>query len=279
MRYADDANIYVRRRRSGERVMAGVERFLRQRLKLTLNREKSRVAGSWMCDYLGYGMSWHQQPRLSIGYVEIGDVLRRSLEFNNNVKNLDGFFTGVVERCWINSGIHGTYMGDSLTIQHNTITGRNCGIEVIGLSGAQQMAIHDNNITTNGGALALINVEQPQITINQLEHPGYSSRYTGIYDPFIHLSGCFKPYLHRNTINPDNRSGDYANSVLPSSTITTDNGTTKTVLSGNDMNKARLYHVNSGVTGAVVYLDKYQTYYNEAALASTGTVVAEALAG
>ncbi|MNL28167.1 hypothetical protein D3C87_1497980 [compost metagenome] len=143
-------------------------------------------------------------------------------------------------------------MGDSLTIQHNTITGRNCDIEVIGLSGAQQMVIHDNNITTNGRALALINVEQPQITINQLEHSGYSSRYTGIYDSFIYLSGCFKPYLYRNTINPDNRSGDYANSVLPSSTITTDNGTTKTVLSGNDMNKARLYHVNNGVTGAVV---------------------------
>ncbi|PTR29830.1 hypothetical protein C8K63_101730 [Pseudomonas sp. GV085] len=40
VRYADDANIYVRRRRAGERVIAGVERFLRQRLKLTLNREK-----------------------------------------------------------------------------------------------------------------------------------------------------------------------------------------------------------------------------------------------
>jgi RNA-directed DNA polymerase len=39
--------------------MAGVERFLSRRLKLVLNREKSRVAGSWMCDYLDYGMSWH----------------------------------------------------------------------------------------------------------------------------------------------------------------------------------------------------------------------------
>ena len=66
MRYADDANINVRSHRAGERVMASVERFLSRRLKLTLNREKSRVAGSWMCDYLGYGMSWHQQPRLRV---------------------------------------------------------------------------------------------------------------------------------------------------------------------------------------------------------------------
>lgn len=51
VRYADDANIYVRSHRAGERVMVGVERFLDQRLKLTLNLDKSRVAGSWMCDY------------------------------------------------------------------------------------------------------------------------------------------------------------------------------------------------------------------------------------
>jgi RNA-directed DNA polymerase len=38
VRYADDANIYVRSRCTGERVMAGAERLLRQRLKLTLNR-------------------------------------------------------------------------------------------------------------------------------------------------------------------------------------------------------------------------------------------------
>ncbi len=43
VRYADDVNIYVHSRRAGERVMGSVERFLNQRLKLTLNRDKSRV--------------------------------------------------------------------------------------------------------------------------------------------------------------------------------------------------------------------------------------------
>jgi RNA-directed DNA polymerase len=66
VRYADDANIYVRSRRAGDRVLAGAERFLNQRLKLTLNREKSRVARPWVCDYLGYGMSWNKQPRLKV---------------------------------------------------------------------------------------------------------------------------------------------------------------------------------------------------------------------
>ncbi|RJG13821.1 group II intron reverse transcriptase/maturase [Pseudomonas cavernicola] len=71
VRYADDANIYVRSQRSGERVMASVERFLSQRLKLVLNRDKSRVARSWVCDYLGYGMSWHQQPRLRVAPLSL----------------------------------------------------------------------------------------------------------------------------------------------------------------------------------------------------------------
>ncbi len=82
VRYADDANIYVRSRRAGERVLAGVERFLDQRLKLTLNREKSRVARPWVCDYLGYGMSWHKQPRLkaaSMSLHRLRERLRKQL--------------------------------------------------------------------------------------------------------------------------------------------------------------------------------------------------------
>jgi RNA-directed DNA polymerase len=78
VRYADDANIYVRSQRAGERVMVSVERFLSQRLKLVLNRDKSRVARPWACDYLGYGMSWHQLPRLRVASVSL-DRLRDRL--------------------------------------------------------------------------------------------------------------------------------------------------------------------------------------------------------
>lgn len=78
VRYADDANIYVRSCRAGERVLNSIEQFLNQRLKLTLNREKSRVARSWRCDYLGYGMSWHEQPRLRVATMSL-DRLRDRL--------------------------------------------------------------------------------------------------------------------------------------------------------------------------------------------------------
>jgi len=43
VRYADDCSIYVRSRHAGERVLASIERFLRERLRLTVNRDKSAV--------------------------------------------------------------------------------------------------------------------------------------------------------------------------------------------------------------------------------------------
>ena len=71
VRYADDANIYIRSLSAGERTMNSVERFLNRRLKLTLDLEKSRVARPWKCDYLGYGMSWHKQPRFRVATLSL----------------------------------------------------------------------------------------------------------------------------------------------------------------------------------------------------------------
>lgn len=80
VRYADDANIYVRSHRAGERVLASVERFLKEHLKLTVNRKKSQVARAWKCDYLGYGMSWHKQPRLRVATMSLGRLRGRLKE-------------------------------------------------------------------------------------------------------------------------------------------------------------------------------------------------------
>jgi RNA-directed DNA polymerase len=53
-RYADDLNIYVASRKAGERVMASVTRFLEQRLKLRVNREKSAVDHASQRKFLGF---------------------------------------------------------------------------------------------------------------------------------------------------------------------------------------------------------------------------------
>lgn len=54
VRYADDANIYVRSRRAGERVMASVKRFITGTLKLRVNEKKSAVAHPWDRKFLGF---------------------------------------------------------------------------------------------------------------------------------------------------------------------------------------------------------------------------------
>jgi RNA-directed DNA polymerase len=63
-RYADDCNIYVRTRRSGERVMASITEFLEKRLKLKVNRDKSAVDRPWKRKFLGYSMTVDREPRL-----------------------------------------------------------------------------------------------------------------------------------------------------------------------------------------------------------------------
>jgi group II intron reverse transcriptase/maturase len=54
VRYADDANIYVRSQRAGERVMAATRRFIERRLRLKLNEEKSCVSHPGKVHFLGF---------------------------------------------------------------------------------------------------------------------------------------------------------------------------------------------------------------------------------
>jgi RNA-directed DNA polymerase len=55
VRYADDANVYVRSRRAGERVMALLRR-LYEKLNLTINETKSAIASVFGRKFLGYSL-------------------------------------------------------------------------------------------------------------------------------------------------------------------------------------------------------------------------------
>lgn len=66
VRYADDCNVYVKSKAAGERVMASLERFLRERLRLTVNRDKSAVARPWERKFLGYTVTTNHRPRLKV---------------------------------------------------------------------------------------------------------------------------------------------------------------------------------------------------------------------
>src|SRR5919198_745903 len=66
VRYADDCNIYVRSQKAGERVMAGIERFLEKRLKLKVNKAKSAVAKPSVRKFLGFSFTGGTEPRRRI---------------------------------------------------------------------------------------------------------------------------------------------------------------------------------------------------------------------
>ena len=53
-RYADDLRILVRSLRAGQRVKASVTRFLRRRLRLEVNEQKSRVCQAEELEFLGF---------------------------------------------------------------------------------------------------------------------------------------------------------------------------------------------------------------------------------
>ena len=65
-RFADDCNIYVRSKQSGERVMKSIVEFLANRLRLKVNREKSAVDRPWKRKFLGYSMTFERIPRLKV---------------------------------------------------------------------------------------------------------------------------------------------------------------------------------------------------------------------
>jgi len=105
-RYADDANIYVRSRAAGERVLKSVTSFLEQRLRLRVNEEKSAVGRPWQRKFLGYSMTWHKQPRLKAADESIQRLKNklRALFRIGRGRNLQRFIKELepVLRGWIN---------------------------------------------------------------------------------------------------------------------------------------------------------------------------------
>jgi len=71
VRYADDSNVYVRSKAAGERVMASLERFLGDRLRLQVNRDKSAVARPWSRKFLGYSVTVDRKPKLKVAAQSI----------------------------------------------------------------------------------------------------------------------------------------------------------------------------------------------------------------
>ena len=79
-RYADDMQVYVRSRRAGGRVMTSLSDFLENSLRLTVNRDKSAVDRPWNRGYLGYTLTWHKLPKLTLAKASLQRLMQRVRE-------------------------------------------------------------------------------------------------------------------------------------------------------------------------------------------------------
>jgi RNA-directed DNA polymerase len=103
VRYADDCNIYVRSQRAGERVMAGIERFLAKRLRLKVNKAKSAVAKPSVRKFLGFSFTYGSEPRRRIApqalarfKAKVRELTRRTCgrSLKQIVKELSAYLIG-----------------------------------------------------------------------------------------------------------------------------------------------------------------------------------------
>jgi RNA-directed DNA polymerase len=79
-RYADDCNVYVRSRRAGERVIAGIRKFLEGKLKLQVNEAKSAVERPWRRKFLGLSLLPGKEAKIRLAPESIGRLKERVRE-------------------------------------------------------------------------------------------------------------------------------------------------------------------------------------------------------
>lgn len=106
-RYADDCNIYVKSKRAGQRVFESITRFVEDKLKLKVNREKSAVARIHQRKFLGYSFTWHKQPKIRVPEESVKRlrVYLKTIFSKGRGRNLQRFIAedlNPVLRGWIN---------------------------------------------------------------------------------------------------------------------------------------------------------------------------------
>ena len=105
-RYADDVQVYVKSWRAGERVMDSLSEYLEKSLRLTVNRRKSAVDRPWKRGYLGYSLTRHKQPKLTLAKTSLKRMMQRVREILKRGKgrNIQRVIEGLrpVLRGWAN---------------------------------------------------------------------------------------------------------------------------------------------------------------------------------
>lgn len=147
------------------------------------------------------GLAFLQMNRVQINVNFIAGQPGRSVKLTNPVNN-DGFYASYFRGNYFLGGVHMERAGDSISFTENAFGYINAGLELSFTSGAAQVIIEKNNMTSQGGAIILHNGLQTKIRNNQIEQ---SSAYTGAEQACITLKGdlgtIFDCTIEGNNIN------------------------------------------------------------------------------
>ena len=89
VRYADDINIYVKTAKAAERVKEGIGKFIEKKLKLRVNKEKTKVKTPTRTKILGFSF-WKRQSKWTIR------IARSSVEkLKSKIRELTGRSQGI----------------------------------------------------------------------------------------------------------------------------------------------------------------------------------------
>lgn len=107
VRYADDCSIYVRSMKSADRVKESITRFIEKRLKLKVNREKSKISTASQSNILGFSFYYSKfgcEIRIGIkSYERFKSTIRKitsrswSISLEERLNILNEFIRG-----WVN---------------------------------------------------------------------------------------------------------------------------------------------------------------------------------
>ena len=82
VRYADDCVIFTKSKKSANRVMESITKFIENKLKLKVNKTKSKVDRPWKIKYLGF--SFYQAK----GKIEIRIHPKSIAKFKNKIREI-----------------------------------------------------------------------------------------------------------------------------------------------------------------------------------------------
>lgn len=106
-RYADDCNIYVRSRRAAQRVMDSISRYVENKLRLRVNRDKSAIDRPWKRTFLGYSFTHNKQTKIRVPKQTIKKFKSKAKQIfrkgrGRNIGKLIEQYLNPLIRGWIN---------------------------------------------------------------------------------------------------------------------------------------------------------------------------------